>query len=132
MKVDRLFLVETVDKAAELLKKEGRQAFDTLRAKSGPFRYQDVYVFVHDRNGLELVNGAFPDLEGKNLLDLRDPTGKPIVQDTIRLLETKDRAWMEYMWPRPGESEPSKKLSYFRRIKVGDEDLYLGAGTYIN
>ncbi len=132
MKVDQVFLVETVDKAAELIKKEGRRAFDTLRAKSGPFRYQDVYVYVFDRKGIELVNPVSPELEGKNLLDFKDVNGKPVNQDIIRALETKDRAWMEYMWPRPGETKASKKRSYIRRIKVGGEDLYVGAGAYID
>ncbi len=132
MKVDQVFLVETVDKAAELIKKEGRRAFDTLRAKSGPFRYQDVYVYVFDRKGIELVNPVSPELEGKNLLDFKDVNGKPVNQDIIRALEIKDRVWMEYMWPRPGETKQSKKRSYIRRIKVGGEDLYLGAGAYID
>lgn len=132
MKVDRVFLVETVDKAAELLEREGRRAFDTLRATSGAFRYQDVYVFVHDRKGTELVNPAFPHLEDKSQWDLKDANGKLIIQESIRALETRDRTWIDYMWPRPGETIPSSKHAYLRRIKVGGEDLYVGAGAYLD
>ena len=90
MKVEKLFVVDTVDDAAELIRKEGKQAFQTLRDKAGPFRYQDVYVFVHDQNGTELVNPASPDLEGQNLLDLKDASGKMLVRETIKLLEAKE------------------------------------------
>ena len=132
MKVEKLFVVDTVDDAAELIRKEGKQAFQTLRDKAGPFRYQDVYVFVHDQNGTELVNPASPDLEGQNLLDLKDASGKMLVRETIKLLEAKETGWIEYMWPKPGETEPSKKLTYVRKVEMGDEVLYVGAGIYLD
>ena len=132
MKVEKLFVVETVDAAAKLVKKQGRQAFATLRDGAGPFRYQDIYVFVHDQNGTELVNPGSPDIEGTNLIDLKDVNGKFITRGTLKMLETKEAGWIDYMWPKPGESRPSKKLSYIRKVPVGDETLYVGAGVYLD
>ena len=132
MKVEKLFVVDTVDDAAELIRKEGKPAFQTLRDKAGPFRYQDVYVFVHDQNGVELVSPASPDLEGQNLLDFKDANGKLVLRDTIKMLETKETGWIEYVWPKPGETEPSKKLTYVRKVEMGDEVLYVGAGIYLD
>ncbi len=128
-KVEELFLVETVDEAAALVTQRGRRAFSALRDMAGPFRYKNVYVFVHDRHGTELVNPAFPDREGQNLLDFKDANGKPVVRAVIDMLETSQVGWMNYMWPRPGETEPSKKLSYVRKIRLGS-NLYVGAGLY--
>ncbi len=132
MKVEKLFVVDTVDGAAELIRKEGKQAFQTLRDKAGPFRYQDVYVFVHDRNATQLVSPVSPDLEGQNLLDFKDANGKMLWRETIKMLEAKGTGWIDYMWPKPGETEPSKKLAYVRKVKMGDEVLYVGAGIYLD
>ncbi len=129
MKTDKLFIVETVDAAADLVER-GKDAFATLRDMASPFRYQDVYVFVHDQNGVQLVNPIFPELEGTSLLDFQDVNGKFVLRDTIAMLRDQDAGWIDYMWPRPGETAPSNKSSYVRKIKVGDDVLYVGAGVY--
>ena len=131
MKVEKLFIVDTVDAAARLVKKKGEQAFATLRDKAGPFRYQDVYVWVDDDKGNILVSPVSPELEGTNLIDLKDTNGKLINQEMTEMLRDKDSGWMEYMWPKAGDSEPSKKRSYIRKVEVGDRTLYVGAGIYL-
>jgi signal transduction histidine kinase len=118
-----------VDAAADLVER-GKDAFATLRDMASPFRYQDVYVFVHDQNGVQLVNPIFPELEGTSLLDFQDVDGKFVLRDTIAMLRDQDAGWIDYMWPRPGETAPSKKSSYVRKVKVGDDVLYVGAGVY--
>ena len=129
-KVEKLFIVETVDEAARLIGKNGKKAFPILRDKAERFRYMGVYVFVSDRKGNELVSGGFPELEGTNLWDFKDANGKLVIQYQIKMLEKKDAGWNEYMWPKPGETKPSKKLSYVRKVKTTDGFLYVGAGLY--
>ena len=103
----------------------------TLRDRAGPFRYQDVYVFVDDHKGIELVNPVFPELEGTDLIDFKDANGKLVIREIIEMLRDKDSGWMECMWPKPGTTTPSKKLCYIRKVKVGDRTLYVGAGVYL-
>ena len=129
MKTEKLFVVETVDAAADLVER-GKDAFPTLRDMASPFRYRDVYVFVHDQKGVELVSPTSPELEGTSLLDFQDVNGKFVIRDTIAMLRDQDAGWIDYMWPRPGETSPSKKSSYVRKVKVGDDVLYVGAGVY--
>jgi len=130
MKVEKLFIVETVDEAARLVEQNGKEAFPILRDKAGQFRYMGVYVFVGDRKGNELVSGGFPELEGTNLWDFKDANGKLVIQYQIKMLETKDAGWNDYMWPKPGETKPSRKLAYVRKVKTTDGFLYVGAGLY--
>ncbi len=130
MKVEKLFIVETVDEAARLIGQNGKKSFPILRDKAGRFRYMGVYVFVSDKKGNELVSGGFPELEGTNLWDFKDANGKLVIQYQIKMLETKDAGWNDYMWPKPGETKPSKKLSYVRKVKSTDGFLYVGAGLY--
>ena len=131
MKVEKLFIVETVDEAARLVGQKGKEAFPILRDKAGRFRYMDVYVFVTDQKGIELVNPVSPELEGTDLIDFKDANGKLVIREMIEMLRDKDSGWMEYMWPKPGTTTPSKKVSYIRKVKVGDRTLYVGAGVYL-
>jgi len=36
--------------------------------------------------------------------------------------------WSEYWWPKPGEEDASRKLTYI--MKVAGQDLYIGCGYY--
>ena len=132
-KTEKEFLVDTVDHAAALVAKKGKDAFPALRDKKGPFRYANVYIYITDMNdGTALVNAAFPKMEGTNMLGIKDANGKPLVKDTIEMLKKNETGWINYMWPKPGETRPSKKMSYVRRVKIDGKLAYIGAGMYLD
>jgi branched-chain amino acid transport system substrate-binding protein len=130
MRVERVFVERVVDQAAALLRQKGRAAFATLRDKRSPFFFHDTYVFVTSADGVELVNPAFPDLEGRSIIDIRDARGKYLVRDYIAAAFKHGAAWVSYYWPRPGSQEPVGKLSYVKKVRVENEDLVVGAGIY--
>ena len=119
-----------VDKAAALIESKGKDAFPEFRKKGGEWHKGDTYIFVNDMKGTTLVNAAFPELEGKNNLELKDANGKAITREFIELLKTKDSGWVDYLWPKPEQTKPSKKSSYVKRVKLGKEMIYVGAGIY--
>ena len=45
--------------------------------------------------------------------------------------QDRDSGWIDYMWPKLGETSPSNKSSYVRKVQVGDDVLYVGAGLYV-
>lgn len=63
--VERAFVIDAVDSTAALLEKEDIRAIATLRDPKSRFFFHDTYVFVISATGLELVNRAFPALEGR-------------------------------------------------------------------
>ena len=65
-----------------------------------------------------LVNPAFPNLEGKNLLDAKDTQGKPLIRDMIKVADTSGSGWVDYMWPKPGESVSTQKSTYVSRARL--------------
>jgi len=69
-------------------------------------------------------------LEGTNIIDLKDVNGKAYVQETIETAKNQGSGWIDYMLPKPGESKPSKKSSYFKKVKVGEETFIVGSGFY--
>ena len=127
---ERLFIAQTVDQAAALIKKEGRDAFPALRSKAGPFLYGDTSVFVFDGHGTDLVSPDRPELEGQNVLDLKDADGNYIVRNIMSLLKDTDSGWISYSWPRLGQTEPAHKTSFVRKLDLKGDTLYLGAGLY--
>ena len=130
MPLDRAFIVDLVVEAARMLNELGRAGFARLRDDSEEFVFMDTYVFVVALNGVEYVNPAFPNLEGRNLLDYKDAAGNFLVQEMIDKTEDAANAWVEYYWPRPGSGEAVKKLAYVLRSGVDGETMVIGAGLY--
>jgi signal transduction histidine kinase len=130
IEMERFFVVEQVDDAVSLILEQGEDAFDTLRDPASGFIFYDAYVFVMDDTGEMLVNVGFPELEGKSLIDLKDVDGKPFVRETIERLAGAESAWVDYRWPKPGETPTSDKTSYVRRLELEGRTLIVGAGFY--
>lgn len=129
--MERLFVVEQVDDAVELLAAQGEAAFATLRDRSSGFRFYDSYVFVMSPEGVQVVNAGFPDVEGQNLLDLADEDGTVIGREILALLADREAGWVDYKWPRPGDEKAVGKSTYVRRVTLPDgRELIVGAGIY--
>ena len=131
MPMERFFIVEQVDDAVALIEKEGAAAYDTLRDDASGFLFYSAYVFVVDSSGVLLVNKAFPENEGRNLIDMEDIDGRQFVREMLAVPEDSAK-WIHYKWPKPGDTRPSAKSSYVRRLKLGDDLLVVGAGVYFD
>jgi len=119
-----------VDQAASLLQSKGTEAFTEFRKKDSKWRKDDTYIFVFNMNGIELFHPIKPELEGKNIIDLKDVNGKALFQEMIETAKTQGSGWIDYMWPKPGESKSSKKSNYFKKVKVVEETLIVCSGFY--
>jgi len=119
-----------VDQAASLLQSKGTEAFTEFRKKDSKWLKDDTYIFVFNMNGITLFHPTKPELEGKNTIDLKDVNGKAYIQEMIETAKTQESGWIDYMWPKQGESKPSKKSSYFKKVKVGEETFIVGSGFY--
>ena len=98
MEMDKNFIEDVVNRAADLVSRQGEKAFDRFRDKKGPFLFMDTYVFVNNLKGVELVNPAQPSLEGKNLLDTRDAHGKLAIKEYLDAAVKNGSAWVDYYW----------------------------------
>ena len=75
-----------------------------------------------------------PALEGKNVLDLRDINGKPVIRGLIAAATTlanKPEGWYHYQWPVPNGILPRWKSSYVRLVTAPSGKNYVvSAGMY--
>ncbi len=88
------------------------------------------YYFAEDMDGTERVNRNNPELEGKNILDLKDSEGNYIVRDILSVARSKGEGFCSYFWNKP--DEPGKlvpKLSYVKYFKP--LEWVIGNGKYL-
>lgn len=130
-RMERSFVVDMVTDAVSRIEEQGPAAFALFHDPTGPFIAKDGYIFVVDMDGVELVNPGFPNLEGRNLLDLKDTGGKLLIRDMLKVVRTDGSGWVDYMWPRPGASVSTRKSTYVRRARMGDRSVLVGCGVYL-
>jgi hypothetical protein len=128
VKIEKVFIEESVDKAAELIQRLGRQAaFAELRRVSSPLHVLDAYIRVADDAGNVLVDPLFPSLaKERNISREVDFIGKNVFQEIKAALQQNDAAWTSFTVPKPGSGLPEKRLIYTRKVKHGDETLFVG------
>ena len=130
-RMERAFVIDAVKNAVGRIEQDGKAAFPQFRDPNGQFVAKDAYVFVIDMNGVDLVNPAFPNLEGRNLLDVKDTRGKPLIREMLDVANTAGSGWVDYMWPKPGDSVSTQKSAYVTTATFGGQRFLVGSGVYL-
>ena len=97
----------------------------------GPWKQGSIYLFVATTDGLVILHGANPDLEGQNLYELEDVNGVKITQELLAAA-AEGGGYVEYIWPDPAvEGDTgSPKVSYAIPYSALGQNFVLGAGFY--
>ena len=115
-------VIEKVNKACELISKEGKAAFPKFKGKDSEFIFAGTYIWVNDMNGVVLVQPIKYKMEGTDTMGMKDSEGRSFVVEFIETCKKKGAGWVAYMWPKPGEKSPSQKLityAFFRTFQKG-------------
>lgn len=112
--------------AGKLTEKEAKtQAEDALRG----LRYgSSGYFWINDLNAVMVMHPMKPSLQGKNLFGLKDPDGKPLFADIVKVAKNKGEGEVDYLWPKPGHNAPVAKISYVKLFKPWG--WVVGSGVY--
>ena len=89
----------------------------------------DGYFFVYDYDGTNIVSSRQTELINRNLIDLTDSTGTPVVEPLIDLAR-RGGGYHEYVWPKPSTGEESPIVSYV--IGLQDWRWAMGTGIFID
>lgn len=119
-----------VNKAAALIDKNGKAAFAEFRKKDSEWFHGDTYLFAYDLKANVLLNPAFPQREGTNVTGQKDAKGKLLHHEIIQVAETKGSGWVDYMFPKPGQAEPSQKWAYVKKVTVDGIPGLVASGFY--
>jgi cytochrome c len=120
-----------VNAAAALVRREGKAAaFAQFRTRNSKWWSGETYLFAYDQNLNVLLNPAFPKREGTNVHGQTDANGKPMHDEFLRVVREKGSGWVDYVFPRPGESKPSLKWTYVESVTFDGTPGLIGAGFY--
>jgi len=117
-------------KAAAYVKSVGKDAAAKEMNKPGnPFDKGELYVTLHDLNGVFVANPKVPGLAGQNLFNLKDPTGKLFVQEQIAVAKSATGSgWVAYTWSNPATKKAQPKKSWVQRVE--GTDLFTLSGLF--
>ena len=88
------------------------------------------YFFILDTAGTMIMHPIKPSMNGTDQSDFRDPKGKPLFQEMIKVAKDNGQGFVDYLWPKPGDNEPVGKLSYVQLFK--EWGWIVGTGIYID
>jgi methyl-accepting chemotaxis protein len=93
------------------------------------YRHND-YFWINDLQPKMLMHPNFPELDGKDLKNDADPTGKHLFVEMVNVVTEKGEGFVNYMWPKPGATQPVAKLSYVKLFKPWG--WIVGSGIYVD
>ena len=89
----------------------------------------DGYFFLYEMNGLNLMHPRQPELVGRNLWEMRDAKGQPIIQQLIAKA-AEGGGYVQYVWQKPSSLQVTPKLGYV--IALPRWNWMLGTGLYLD
>ncbi|MGO9122717.1 MAG: cache domain-containing protein [Desulfomonilaceae bacterium] len=123
--------VNLVNKAVAAFKEQGPDAaLKAINDEKGPFIKGEIYVFAVTMDNVLVGHPYDPSSRRINMSNMKDNSGFPVFQKFKEVVEKDGEGWVEYMWGKPGSDKPSRKRSFVK--KVPDENIYLGAGYYVD
>jgi cytochrome c len=121
---------EFVENAIKFYLANGEEkAFAEFNKTDGKFVKGELYLFVYDFKGKCVSHGANNALIGKDLIDLKDSRGKPVVREFIALVKSRKEGWIDFMWMHPQTKKDTQKRSFVKQI--GNKELIIGCGYYM-
>lgn len=103
------------------------RAWAAFNDRQGAFVKKDLYVYVIDRQGTYVANGAAPDsLIGLKVLDSVDAAGSPLFREMIAVTEKQQQARIRYVWLNRKSNRVEPKHAWLHR----EGDYILGVGYY--
>jgi len=103
------------------------QAIKIIRA----MRYgRGNYFWINDLKPVVIMHASIPELEGKDVTEYKDPTGKKMFVAFVEVIKKSGSGFVSYMWPKPGQSISAKKISFVKGFEPWG--WVIGTGIYID
>ncbi|MEQ1672329.1 MAG: cache domain-containing protein, partial [Hyphomicrobium sp.] len=97
----------------------------------GAMRYNvSDYFWINDMLPRMIMHPIRSELNGRDLTDSKDPTGKALFVEFVETVKKGDKGFVAYQWPKPGSQQPVAKLSHVTRFAPWD--WVIGTGVYVD
>ena len=108
----------------EEAQKRALAAIQTLRYEGSN------YFWINDMHPTMVMHPLKPELNGKDLTDTKDPTGKKLFLEMAETVRRAGAGYVFYMWPKPGSEKAVPKASYVKGFQPWG--WLIGTGIYID
>ena len=88
------------------------------------------YFWINDMHPTMVMHPIKPELDGTDLSDNKDPTGKHLFVESVNTVKASGGGFVPYMWPKPGSANPVQKLSYVKGFAPWG--WVVGSGVYVD
>ncbi|MBT0569852.1 cache domain-containing protein [Curvibacter sp. CHRR-16] len=89
------------------------------------------YIWVNDMQPKMVMHPIKPELDGKDLTENKDPTGKRVFVEFVKAAQSStEGASVAYMWPKPGNDQPVQKVSFVKAFAPWG--WVIGSGVYVD
>jgi methyl-accepting chemotaxis protein len=88
------------------------------------------YFWINDLGPKMIMHPFKPELDGKDLNENKDPDGKLLFVEFVKVCKEKGEGFVDYKWPKPGESKPVPKISYVKLFQPWG--WIVGSGVYVD
>ncbi|MHB8950883.1 MAG: methyl-accepting chemotaxis protein [Rhodoferax sp.] len=107
---------------------EGKQrAMAALKA----LRYSgNEYFWINDMTTVMVMHPIKPELDGKDLTENKDPTGKHLFVEFVNTVKASGSGFVFYMWPKPGSEQAVQKVSFVKGFAPWG--WVIGSGVYVD
>lgn len=107
------------------------EAQQAAMAQVRTLRYSEKdYFWINDLAPTMLMHPIQPALEGKDLSQTKDPTGKALFNEMVAVARRDGAGLVDYHWAKPGEQDPVPKISYVQLFKPWG--WIIGSGIYVD
>ena len=117
-----------LEQSGQLTRAEAQaRATELLRT----LRYdQKEYFWINDMQPRMVMHPIKPELDGQDLSTNTDPHGKKLFVAFVDEVKRAGSGYVDYMWPKPGVSEPVDKVSYVKGFEPWG--WIIGSGIYVD
>lgn len=105
-----------VGKAVKHIKAAGAQKAYEEFTNGKDWKDRDLYVVVYALDGKVMAHGQNPKMVGKDLIDMKDPDGKPFVRERVDLAKSKGKFWQDYKFTDPVTKKVLPKQMYCEKV----------------
>ncbi|WP_342618012.1 methyl-accepting chemotaxis protein [Rhodoferax sp. GW822-FHT02A01] len=114
--------------AGKLSDEEARKsAMNALKV----MRYSgNEYFWINDMDAHMVMHPIKPEMDGKDVSDTQDPTGKHLFVEFAQTVKTNGSGFVWYLWPKPGSDTPVQKVSFVKGFAPWG--WVLGSGVYVD
>ena len=88
------------------------------------------YLWINDMSPRMVMHPIKPELEGKDVAEMRDADGQPLFVSMIKVVHDQGQGFVDYKWAKPGHNSAVGKVSYVKGFAPWG--WVIGSGVYLD